>query len=40
MSDLALFAVGLVVAVPAGIVVVGLVLASVADGRARKTPES
>jgi len=40
MSDLALFAVGLVVAVPAGIVVVGLVLAAVADGNSRDVPES
>jgi hypothetical protein len=38
MSDLALFAVGLVVAVPAGIVVVGLVFAAAADGRVQKGP--
>lgn len=40
MSDLALFAAGLVVAVPAGIVVVGLVLAAAADGRDSEGRES
>lgn len=33
MSNLALFAVGMVVAIPAGIVVVGLVLAAGVDER-------
>lgn len=33
MTDLALFATGLVVAIPAGIVVVGLVLAASSDTR-------
>ena len=36
MSDLVLFVAGLVVAVPAGIVVVGLVFAAGADGREQK----
>ncbi len=34
MSDLALFAMGVVVSIPAGICIIGLVLAAVRDGRA------
>lgn len=40
MSDLTLFAVGLVVAIPAGIVVVGLVLAAGVDEREQRDPAS
>lgn len=33
MSDLALFAMGVVVSIPAGVCIVGLVLAAIRDGR-------
>lgn len=38
MTNLVLFAMGLVIAVPAGIVIVGLVLSSAADERERQDP--